>query len=979
MKLSKKTSCYLMGLILIIIFPSFENDLPVSADTLDLPTVATTSILEEKVDSTEIVETRQTSEEEVSKIQTGIQTDLNELKSVDYSSDDSNLKDIRSNNTDGNIETVKDSYIESWEIGEGVDSNGLREWISGNLKSYIDSALQGKKLGGNVGDKIEGTINFPNQMTIDGYTASNWNNGRTIILGGSDGYYNYQNIEFSYPESIKVSLTGSDTDRTRNIIIERVAVSNVEIMSIGIDYSFSSKGTVSTNFIPKEISPGGTGNKVNYNINVNPSESVSFLDLSKSEQDEIKQQMKTSISQKVYNTVFRGLRKDLPTSLPSLGWEVGDSYTLDMVELFDDLSIDNGATIGGHITIINQPNVTYEESTNGLMKHSYTDGEMVIERQKKGFINRAVVNWNNIQIDSNDLLYRNSTGKVLVNIETPIVLDEVTVTSGARGPEKFEVETNSSITVGINEKIDEEFIKKNILKNGNIDGKEISKESIDIQYSPIDTSHSGLKNLIVSFKENYSNFISRSWDQLEVEKSINITVEDEKLTADPVSQKTSLGRDISNLDYSKFVTNVKLGNQLLSSDQYKVELINSLATDSIGIRTAQIRVTLKSDTSKAVEVDVPVEVVWGNSIVFGSYDHQSNGRTSAAFTLYTESTPTIVASQGKNNDNLAIHSYFSNQQYYTFNWFNLSNKQILKIDESNNGDKYIKASGNELKKDKLKEWGTAQNQAVNYGDIVRAWQTETTKNWLYENEQKQAYNDHKKSVYYEITKSGYRPLHFNQLTPKTGKIPIYSTNQYLDEHVTDYIDLTGYSNINVKGFAEYPDTTSSGDKRAKILVEETLTTGKKVQYEYDVTINVEPGTLTYTVPKTLTFKEFTKSKSEQIVQRKYSGSLGLLIKDNRGSNNQGNWTLTAKASSDLKGIAQHLIYRNEKGADSYLNGSAVPVYTQDKQISATEPLEVDVSSKWKSTEGILLKIPSKNNLASQEYSTTITWNLVEGP
>lgn len=110
----------------------------------------------------------------------------------------------------------------------------------------------------------------------------------------------------------------------------------------------------------------------------------------------------------------------------------------------------------------------------------------------------------------------------------------------------------------------------------------------------------------------------------------------------------------------------------------------------------------------------------------------------------------------------------------------------------------LKQMGKELKKDKLKEWGTAQNQVVNYGDIVRAWQTETSKNWLYENEQKKAYNDSGKSVYYEITTSGYRPLHFNQLTTKTGKISIYSTNQYLDEHITDYIDLKGYSNISVK-------------------------------------------------------------------------------------------------------------------------------------------------------------------------------------
>lgn len=461
--------------------------------------------------------------------------------------------------------------------------------------------------------------------------------------------------------------------------------------------------------------------------------------------------------------------------------------------------------------------------------------------------------------------------------------------------------------------------------------------------------------------------------------TINVNVYIKRLTAEPASPTTSLGIDISKLDYSKFVKNVKLRNQVLSSDQYKVELINSFATDTVGTKTAKVRITLKSDTSKTVEVDVPVEVGWGNSVVYGSYDYYLNGRTLAAFTLYTESTPTIVASQGQSDDNLAIDAKFPNKQYYTFNWFKLADRLTLKIDEWNVGNKFIKARGNELKKDKLKEWGTDQNQAVNYGDIVRAWQTETGKNWLYENEQKQAYNDDKESVYYEITTSGYRPLHFNQLTPKTGKIPIYSTNKYLDEHVKDYIDLKGYSNIDAKGFEEYPDTTSSGDKRAKILVEETLTTGKKVQYIYGVTINVEPGTLTSTVPKTLTFKEFSKSKSEQIVQRKYSGSLGLLIKDYRGSNKQGNWTLTAKASSDLKGIAPYLIYRNEKGVDSYLNGSAVPVYTQDKQVSATEPLEVEVSNEWKRTDGILLKVPSKNNLAIQEYSTTITWNLVEGP
>lgn len=274
--------------------------------------------------------------------------------------------------------------------------------------------------------------------------------------------------------------------------------------------------------------------------------------------------------------------------------------------------------------------------------------------------------------------------------------------------------------------------------------------------------------------------------------------------------------------------------------------------------------------------------------------------------------------------------------------------------------------------------GTAQNQVVNYGDIVRAWQTETSKNWLYENEQKKAYNDSGKSVYYEITTSGYRPLHFNQLTTKTGKISIYSTNQYLDEHITDYIDLKGYSNISVKEFSQYPNTKASGQQKGKIIVEETLTTGKKVQYEYEVTFTIGDGKLEYSVPKTLIFKEFTKSKSEQVVQRMDSGDLGLEISDNRGQGKQGNWRLTAQVRQSEE-VSPYLIFRDDSSQDKYLYQGATEIYSQSKQSNPTEPLDVEVSGQWKKDTGILLKVPPKNNLSSKQYTSTITWNLVEGP
>ncbi len=470
---------------------------------------------------------------------------------------------------------------------------------------------------------------------------------------------------------------------------------------------------------------------------------------------------------------------------------------------------------------------------------------------------------------------------------------------------------------------------------------------------------------------------------------LNAVPEQDKLTAEPVSQTTTLGSDITKLDYSKFVTNVKLGDQLLSPDQYTVSLINNFSTVTVGDEIAKVKVTSKSDASKIIEVPVPIKVKWGNTIaISGIWVNSNNHRIVAALPYISDGKQVkLKLLPGRGAESLTLPSYpNSNSEYF-------SNVSFFKIDKDVNlinddlAIQRFNLNSSNTPIEIQNSWNTSIGElTMNVGDVIGVWHISKTgevkdRPWSYliENEVFNDYTEYNNMTYYELTKNGYRPLHVNHLNVSNGSVPVYSNKQYMDTHVAEFLDLGIHDSVTIKGFTEYPDTTSSGDKRAKILVEETLTTGKKVQYEYEVTINVEPGSLTYTVPKTLTFKEFTKSKSEQIIERKYSGSLGLLIKDNRGSNSQGNWTLTAKASSDLKGIAPYLIYRNENGNDSYLNGSAVPVYTQEKQISATEPLEVEVSSKWKSTDGILLKIPSKNNLASQEYSTTITWNLVEGP
>ncbi|EAC5201563.1 hypothetical protein JI92_08935 [Listeria monocytogenes] len=1078
--MSKINKLITLATIFILLVSNLGNSLQVIAETTkpsDTKPYEETSFVSEKTEENLIVESDQPKESE----------------ETENKKNESNIEDDAESQTEDNsmssIEAISGvnrySYAESWEIGEGVDSYGLREWVSGNLKSYIDSALRGKTLGGNVGDKIEGIISFPSQMKIEGLTASNWNNQNTIILGGANGYYYFKNIRFSHDESIKISLSGTDTDSSRKIVIERVAISTNSIMSIGVEYSFTSKGTVSSNVGVKPINPGGVGNSIRFTINANPSTSVYFNDLTSAEQDVIKSKMQTEIASVWRNNVFTGSRSNLPTSLPSLDWEIGGFYSFDVKKTFKDISIDNGASIGGHISVINEPEVNYSESAQGFMKHSYVDGQFRLERTKKGFINTSVVIWDNIKVESSDLLFKNDKGeRLLVRLDEPLVLGPIRVYSGARGPEKFEVDVNNDLSINVGEKLDEEFIRENILKSAKLDNKEIPLEDVEIQSSSIDTSEPGKKTLTVTFKENNSKFVGGTWNQLEVEKNINVDInwgdriifgtrqamdsgakpfktastlmlnnnsgnlsitnnagnaadsdgnipdglkvdimqsrevlnaslysmsssnyltdsnkylnhsakgtdkvsdvvngfpapqrvkegdilraysnvtlsdqtsaprirhmegtseyndvkegqnevfyqitnngyqvlhfnhldnnkkfeifttdtqetlerklknkefltngnyssveivkfskypdnsiagsttgkiqvreklvngqyvfydyevnfeveDDRVITADGVSTSIPLGTNFVNVSPYDLVKDVKIGNLSLAKDEYQVSVQNTVSTDTVKDKTAKVLVTYKKDTSKTLSLDVPVKVLWGNSVVFGGYDYGGNGRTTAAFTLNTDSSPFITATQGgTGDDNLDIHSNFANKQYYTFNWFDLSNKQSILMTEDNMGTKYLKANGNDLKKDKLKEWGTNQIQEVNYGDIVRAWQLESNKNWLYEDEIRNSYNMRKNSVYYEITQTGYKPLFVNQANINKRTISIDETDEEIENKIEESIELPDGTNAK---FIEHPSREKQGESNGIIRVSQTLASGKTIEYDYTAPFEV---------------------------------------------------------------------------------------------------------------------------------------------
>ena len=94
-------------------------------------------------------------------------------------------------------------------------------------------------------------------------------------------------------------------------------------------------------------------------------------------------------------------------------------------------------------------------------------------------------------------------------------------------------------------------------------------------------------------------------------------------------------------------------------------------------------------------------------------------------------------------------------------------------------------------------------------------------------------------VYYEITANGYRALNINKLTTSSHMILQGMTESELDSRLAEFLDVSSVENINLDRFVQYPDTSVIGTTSGTIRVTETLSTGKTVSYDYEITFTVE--------------------------------------------------------------------------------------------------------------------------------------------
>lgn len=293
-----------------------------------------------------------------------------------------------------------------------------------------------------------------------------------------------------------------------------------------------------------------------------------------------------------------------------------------------------------------------------------------------------------------------------------------------------------------------------------------------------------------------------------------------------------LGSDMSNV--RSMISDriaVSVGGTSISKEDVDVSVINNPTINTVGSRSIDYTLKWKKSSEVTTQGKADLKFTWGDTIAVGGLDNVPQ-RTTAAFSLHSGSSKKITVAQGNNDDNLAIHPYYSGEKYYSFDWFNMANLGSDHFFTAKKGDQHMEANGDELKQEAIKKW---RAQTVNTGDIVRAWTAEN-KQYFIENEQlKTAEAD----SYYEITDQGFKRVNFNRLIPSKQTINYGTSKADLDKNIANYLDTSSFSNLAVKKFVTYPDTSKQGETKGTIQVEETTSSGKKLTYDYEVPFMID--------------------------------------------------------------------------------------------------------------------------------------------
>ena len=322
-----------------------------------------------------------------------------------------------------------------------------------------------------------------------------------------------------------------------------------------------------------------------------------------------------------------------------------------------------------------------------------------------------------------------------------------------------------------------------------------------------------------------------------------------QLEAEAVPQTFNLGESADERNLKELVRNVRVNGTVVDASEYEVTLRSELDMSLIGTREIDIEVRT-TDGLGIVQLTVPYEVKWGNSII--AQDQAANSDKTVAVLSLTEENnlPKLTATQG---DGLDSFSPVASAPQAVFYRGDLTSPRFSLL--TNN----LAVDAQTLRSN----WNNVLRQnELAYGDVLSFEVFDSAGNNLLGNKTAVSRNEQlvkevigHPQAFYELTANGFNLLRINQLKVETQTIESGLTEEELSQNIESYLSTDGFDTIHVTKFIQYPDTSKAGTSNGIIEVEETLATGGTATYNYTVPFIVENSTewIDVKIPKKLLF------------------------------------------------------------------------------------------------------------------------------
>lgn len=317
------------------------------------------------------------------------------------------------------------------------------------------------------------------------------------------------------------------------------------------------------------------------------------------------------------------------------------------------------------------------------------------------------------------------------------------------------------------------------------------------------------------------------WEQVTIEvNTINI----------PAGTRQNL------IQKNEFIKSIKIGDHMLSPNDYTVELENTVDTSLMKTVSTALKITLINDEwNQILSTTAQAKIIYGSTILTNS---AANNKPDVASSLLNAGDrPYLVATQATG---LSTYPGLVSRPSMNVYRGDLAHR-VLNVSYQTVGNKPLALLGiwNERFDKAVLEYGDVAEYTV-FNFAVGNKNENGNNTWISRDEKLTREARGYPKAYYELTKDeGYRLLQVNQLQVKNGvRVPLgislEEMNQRINEFITIPANIINPEKLSFR-FKDIGNTNTSGSsKKAIIEVSEKLASGGTFSLDYDVTYTINP-------------------------------------------------------------------------------------------------------------------------------------------